>query len=555
MSDRRSLLPGSVVAGALSALLVSLFSAPAGALTLSADASADLTATAFATNLGNPVDVAELPDGRVVIIEKGGAVKTFTPGMDDPATDNITIFAAGQNEQGLLGVVADPDFANNQYIYFYASVNQDANNRHQVRRYKLGADGKLSDMKPVIDMGLMGPANHNGGGITIYGGNLYVGVGDTGKNNNTPHNHFGSCLNHANGKILRVSLADATLGQPPADNPLTAVDMVTGCDDSSANDDEAFEMRPPEKRIYAWGFRNPFRIWADPTSGKLWVGDVGEGTREEIDVVEKGKHYGYPFEEGTQKYTAQQQMFQPANTCMGMTPASACVPPITDYQTKPAGSNGGAVMGGRILDGCGWPDAWKSRYIYGDHEQGKVWYLDINATRDGLKDGATRKDFATTNGVTAMRMGTDNALYIVERGAGTVTRIVAKAAPEATPGSCLTTNPTPGGGQGEGGQGGAGGSSPGTAGSSSGGASTGGSSNGTAGSSSTDAGAPSTTGGSGGSSDSGGSATAGAGDKPTTDDGGCGCRVASGSGSAALGLGALGAALGLVLGRRRVRRG
>lgn len=548
MPTRRPLLHGSLVRGALGALLLSSFAAPASALTLVGEAAQDLKATELAANLGGPTDAVELPDGRVVVLEKGGNVKTFTPGMDDPAVDKVTVVTGGQNEQGLLGIVADPGFATNHYIYIYGSVVEDAENRHQVRRYTLGDDGKLSAMKPVIDMGLMGPANHNGGGLSIYDGYLFVGVGDTGKNNATPHNHIGSCLNLANGKILRVKLTDDTsLGQPADDNPLMAVDMVSGCDTSSANDDDDFVMRPPEKRVYAWGFRNPFRLWADPVTGKLWVGDVGESSREEISLVEKGKHYGYPFEEGSKKYTKAQQDFQPEGTCMGMTPASACIAPITDYDTKAAPTGKGSVMAGRILDGCGWPEKWRSRFIFGDHEQGEIWSIDVNAARDGMVAGS-QKDFATANGVTAMHFGTDNALYVVEYSAGKVTRVTANAAPEATPGSCPAVGSGgPGGGGGAGGGSSTGGGSGSSTGGSSvsGGVGAGGSGNPIPG-----------TGGSAGAA--GGVATAGAagsGGAPGSTADGCGCRVVSGRGSAALGFAAFAGALGLVLGRRRARHG
>lgn len=552
MPAPRPLLQQSIVRGALGALLLSLYATPASALTLAGEAAQDLKATELAANLGGPTDAVELPDGRVVVLEKGGNVKTFTPGMDDPAVDKVTVVTDNQNEQGLLGIVADPDFATNHYIYIYGSVVQDAANRHQVRRYTLGDDGKLSAMKPVIDMGLMGPANHNGGGLSIYDGYLFVGVGDTGKNNATPHNHIGSCLNLANGKILRVKLADdTTLGQPADDNPLMAVDMVSGCDTSSSNDDNPFVMRPPEKRVYAWGFRNPFRLWADPVTGKLWVGDVGEASREEISVVEKGKHYGYPFEEGTKKYSNTDQEFQPAGTCMGMTPASPCVAPITDYDTKAAPTGKGSVMAGRILDGCGWPDKWRSRFIFGDHEQGKIWSIDVNATRDGMVAGS-QKDFATANGVTAMHFGTDNALYVVEYSAGKVTRVTANAAPEATPGSCPAVGPGRPGGVGGMGNGGSAGSASGGAAAGSGAAA--GASTGGAGGTPSAGGSVSATGGSSGASNGVAGSAAGSSAGPNTDDSGCGCRMAGGRAPAALGLAALTAALGLVLGRRRARR-
>lgn len=533
---------------ALAASIVALAPSPARALTLAAEAAADFDAAVAADSLSNPTDVAILPDGRFVVLEKLGTVKTYTPGMDDPATDTIPLVTGNQNEQGLLGIVADPDFANNQFLYIYASVVQDQKNRHQVRRYKLGADGKLGDMKPVINMGLWGPANHNGGGISIYKGNLYVGVGDTGKNNATPHNHIASCLNLANGKVLRVSLAEETLGEPPADNPLVDVAMVSGCEDSSANDQAPFSMVAPDKRIYAWGLRNPFRLWADPQTGKVWTGDVGESKEEEISIVEKGKHYGYPFVEGKVAYTQQQQAFQPDGACMGLTPAVPCEAPVFSYNTK-NGADGGSVMAGRILDGCGWPDVWKSRYIFGDHEQGKVWTLDVNAARDGVVDGSL-KEFASANGVVAMKLGTDNALYIVERAAGRVTRITAKAAPEATANSCPTVDLPPNG-AGGGGNGAGGG-----AGQSGGGQASGGSSSDSAGTSN-GAGNPGAGGtgnpGSAGSSSSAGGSSSGGGGGGSKDDSGCGCRVAGGGGSAALFL--LGAAglLGLGLARRRGR--
>jgi len=439
MPDRRfASFHSSMLKGALAALAVAFVSSPAHALTLQGDAATDLSAAVAAESLGEPTDVAELPDGRIVVIERQGNVKTFTPGMEDPAQDHINVDSS-HNERGLLGVVIDPGFATNQYIYFYASQGNDANNRQKILRYKLGADGKLSALKAVVDMGLMGPANHNGGGISIYKNTIFIGVGDTGANAATPQNHFGSCLNKANGKVLRVSLDEATLGQPVADNPLMNETMVTGCD-STGGDNGAFVMRAPEKRIYAWGFRNPFRLWADPQTGLVWVGDVGEEKKEEIDVIDvkKGRHYGYPFWEGTVEYN---QSFKPANGCMGLTPPSACVPPVTEHDRASAG----ASMGGRILDGCGWPEAWRKRYIYGDHEQGKIWTSDVNAARDGLVANS-QKDFATSNGVVAFRMGTDNALYIVERAAGRVTRITAKGAPTTCPD--INGSPTSGGGGG-----------------------------------------------------------------------------------------------------------
>lgn len=522
----------SIKLGALSALGFLLSVAPARAAELSAEAAADLDIDdAFIEGLDSPTDVAPLPDGRVVVIERAGNVFTKTPGAADPAEAHIDV-NAGHGEQGLLGVVADPGFATNQYLYFYASRGNDAPNRHHVLRYKLGADGQLSDLKVVIDMGLNGPANHNGGALDIYDGNLYVGVGDTGANSTPPTNKFSSCLNRANGKVLRVSLAEATLGQPTADNPLVDVAMVTGCDSTGGD----FGMRAPEKRIFAWGFRNPFRLWVDRTNGKVWVGDVGETTREEVTIAGKGSHNGYPFWEGTVEYD---QDFKPDNGgCMGMTPATACVAPVVDW----ARGGGGTAIGGRILDGCDWPAAWKSRYIFGDHEQGKVWTIDVNATRDGMVDDS-RKDFANTNNIRALRMGSDNALYMVE-GNGRVNRVTAKGT-TTTANSCPSVNgpDQPGGMGGSGGGGGSAAGSGNVAGNATAGNGTGGA--GPSGGSANMAGNASNTAGMSGSAGSG---------TTTGDADSCACRVVGGNRTSLLGLGVLGAALGLALGRRRRSR-
>src|SRR5690242_7788251 len=105
MSDSRfASLHGSKVRGALAALTLLLAATPARALTLATAAAADLDAKVVADSLNNPTDVAELPDGRIVVIEREGAVKTFTPGMDDPVADKVPVNKANNQlasgEQG-----------------------------------------------------------------------------------------------------------------------------------------------------------------------------------------------------------------------------------------------------------------------------------------------------------------------------------------------------------------------------------------------------------------------------------------------------------------------
>ena len=241
-------------------------------------------------------DIAFLSDGRAVVLRKDGR------GLVVVARRHAMIKQRGRmltvdigSEKGLLGVVIDGD----DNLYFYASTGDDNANKHKVYKARAAADGTVTvDLaNPIVTGGLEGPANHDGGGMVIHKGQLYIGVGDTGANNTPPQNKYGACLNKPNGKILRVNL-DGTI---PADNPLTALAMVTGCAD---RDRRHFEMAPPDKRIYAWGFRNPWRFWIDPQTDLMWIGDVGETTQEEITVGGKGSNHGWPFDEGTVKYAA-----------------------------------------------------------------------------------------------------------------------------------------------------------------------------------------------------------------------------------------------------------
>jgi MYXO-CTERM domain-containing protein len=299
-------------------------------------------------------------------------------------------------------------------------------------------------------------------------------------------------------------------------------------------------MLPPDERIYAWGFRNPYRFWVDPMTGLLWIGDVGEVRHEEISVGDKGDHFGWPFWEGSEEYN---QSWKPANGCQGVTPATNCVPEVYDY---PHSSGNNCVIGGLIPSGCGWTDEWKQRYFFGDHGSGRVWTIDVDADRMGADRGSVT-DFASTNGIGSFRMGPDGAMYLVEVDGGAVQRLTPVG---WDPASCEPEPPidpdasTGTGGQGQGGTG-DGGAAGGPAG---GGAPPGG------------GGTPSGAGGT-----SGAGATAGGGGDVATvdggvpgsgsgDDGGCGCRVAardrSGAGLAAL---VSAVALGALRRRRRAR--
>ena len=411
-----------------------LFAALPLALTLAGSARADSLATggpadnfaikAYVSGLGDVTDFAWTPDGRMVITQKSGGVKVRTTTGTVVDAGSFPVNTA--SEQGLLGVVVHPSFGvgTNRTLFFYYSLAASAGgtelDRHRVVTIDLKDDNTLGTEK-VILKDLRGPANHDGGGLAIGpDGKLYVGVGDTGCNSGTgpgattpPANYFGTCLSNANGKVLRINLD----GSIPTDNPIAAGASVTACGSGTACTAERTDpltLAPstaPRSEIWAWGFRNPWRFWFDPKTSNLWVGDVGEVTYEEVDIVKKGKHYGWPWREAAHGWVNGQ--------CQKITPnVGDCVDPIYECQhastTATEDGDCEAITGGVIIDTCSWPTAYQGLYYFADNVHGTMWTLQPNAARDGVV-AHSRKDFGNITGGSvpvSMHQGPDGNLYV-----------------------------------------------------------------------------------------------------------------------------------------------
>ncbi|HEY3495745.1 MAG TPA: PQQ-dependent sugar dehydrogenase, partial [Polyangiaceae bacterium] len=518
--------------------------------------------TEFVTGVNAATDIAFAADGRAVVTQKSGQITV----RRTDGTKNVVMGAFGdvdtQSEKGLLGVVAHPSEENT--FFFYVSNGDSNGDKHRVYKGSLGDDDSITvDLdNPIIAAsvgngpGLEGPANHDGGGLFIHDNHLFVGVGDTGSNSTPPSNKYSSCLNKGNGKILRVALD----GSVPSDNPLVGVDDVTACDEVRGD----WGTDAPDERVYAWGFRNPWRFWIDPHSNRMWVGDVGETTREEVSVSAPtgdgwmGEHFGYPFVEGTEDYGD----LDGVSCDDGFSPERECVGPVHDYGR----TEGTCVIGGIIPEGCGWNDAFGGTlyYFFADFSAAWIHALEVNPDRSGAVSGdAVEAGSFTGSGPASIRQGPGGAMYVVMNGGGAVYEIKPKnqtgddcqsmGGSGGTGGTGATSGSggdggepeagTSGGGTGGAATAGRGGSSAGSAGrgGSSGSAGRGGS--GTSGSSGTTGTAGSNAGAGGGS---------GGGENPDEDEG-CGCRVVgTQQGSLAALFGALGLA-GAAFFRRRSR--
>ena len=296
-----------------------------------------------------PVGIFNPNDGtnRLFVIEQAGVIRVFenSPIVSASSTFlDIRSQVLFGGEQGLLGLAFHPNYALNGYFY----VNYVADNplRTVIARYSVSPNNPnqaLNDSEFILLEVNQPFSNHKGGQIAFgTDGYLYIGLGDGGSGGDP----FGNAQNRSTplGKILRINVDSPSQGRNysiPPDNPYFG---------------NALGFR---EEIYAYGFRNPWRFSFDSPTGRLWVGDVGQNLREEIDIVEKGKNYGWNIMEGSLNYSGVSQ--------------SGLEFPVWEYGRD----EGIAVIGGYVYHGSTLAGL-NSKYVFGDYGSGKIWALQID---------------------------------------------------------------------------------------------------------------------------------------------------------------------------------
>jgi glucose/arabinose dehydrogenase len=320
-----------------------------------------------------PVGIYSPNDGtnRLFVVEQPGAIRVFNNSATVTSSSvffDISSRVVYGGEQGLLGLAFHPNYSSNGYFYVdYVAANP---LRTVISRFSVSPTdpNQAQSGSEFIFLQINQPYSNHKGGQLAFGpdGYLYIGMGDGGSEGDPLGN--GQNRSTLLGKILRIDVNSPSNGRNytiPVDNPFKGNTLGYG------------------EEIYAFGFRNPWRFSFDP-KGRLWVGDVGQDREEEIDLVEKGKNYGWNIMEGTLTYAGGNE--------------TGLVLPVLEY----GHDVGNAVIGGFVYHGSATP-VLTGAYVYGDYGTGKIWALTLNST-----GGAQTNTLLTDSALTISSFGLDS---------------------------------------------------------------------------------------------------------------------------------------------------
>lgn len=351
----------------------------------------------------NPVGIYTPPGetNRLFILERPGRIAVIT----NLAVPNRSVFldltsngVTTAGECGLLGLAFHPGYSTNGYFFvFYSMSNyigaQGTGLHQRVSRFQtLPPDANQADLateRPLITQ-FDQAVNHNGGDL-LFGpdGYLYIAVGDEGGGGDNFGNSQRIDRNFFSG-MLRVDVDGRPENLEP--NPHPSLQGEQRLQYKIPQDNPwvgatSFVGRPvsPDAvrtEFYAVGLRNPWRSAFDPQTGLLYCGDVGQGAREEVDLLVKGGNYGWAYREGT----------IPGSRPTLLPDGTETLSPIFEYLHGTVGLDvGSSITGGRVYNGQRFPEL-QGFYVFGDYLSGNIWALRWDGTRtNGYRHLAVEK--------------------------------------------------------------------------------------------------------------------------------------------------------------------
>jgi glucose/arabinose dehydrogenase len=355
------------------------------------DIGLELVAEGFAQPLF--VTDANNDSGRLFVVEKGGTIRILDGGaaVEAPFLDITDRVGSSGYEQGLLGLAFAPDYASSGL--FYVNYTDQAGNT-VVSRFSVTDNPDMADAgSETLVLRQEQPYPNHNGGIMLFGPDnyLYIGFGDGGSGGDPMGN--AQRLDTWLGKILRIEVDPALVpeGEPygiPEDNPFVDEEGVL-----------------PE--IWAYGLRNPWRFSFDLETGDMWIGDVGQGDIEELDLLpislEPGQNLGWNITEGTACYLE--------SGC----DTSGFLLPVLEYIHEEGSCS---VTGGYVYRGEDIPDL-VGTYLFADYCSGLLWGGGQDANGDWVMSAPI------PTGMSISSFGEDDAgnLYVTDLAGGGVYRV------------------------------------------------------------------------------------------------------------------------------------
>lgn len=388
---------------------------PGAYVACSGDPIPELTLTPVITSVTMPIQMVtpKADPNTAFVIERGGRVLRFDLSQDNPTGAELTsVPASTDGECGLLGIALHPNFdgANEKRIYlshmptcapFQQNMNNPTFGKSVVGAYEMNGDS-VTLLEEIVTVD-QPEGNHNGGSV-MFGpdGYLYYGLGDGGGSNDKHgDNGNGQNPNTPLGSILRFDVDN--LSQSPAGN-LTQADVGGASVDA---------------RILHYGLRNPWRFSFDRLTGDLYIGDVGQGAREEISFLPADTgptNFGWAAREGS-------------GACPGCTASllngTTARDPIYDYATKPNPTQQGftgSVTGGFVYRGQKIPGLW-GRYLFGDYVRGDTFALTYDGNNGVCDVEQNPIEGITGNSLVSFAEDADGELYVVNMSRGIIYRI------------------------------------------------------------------------------------------------------------------------------------
>ncbi|MBA3647727.1 MAG: PQQ-dependent sugar dehydrogenase [Chitinophagales bacterium] len=297
----------------------------------------------FSSGYNQPLGIENAGDDRLFIVERTGKIWVCNSSgkkSDAPFLNISDLITTDGDEQGLLGLAFDPNYAANGYFYVNYT-NKDGNTRISRFSVKPNNPNQAKKQSELVLLKVKQPfINHNSGSIRFSEGYLYIPLGDGGD--------AADPLNNAQdpgillGKVSRIDVTHGENGKNysiPPTNPFIGVSGYL-----------------PE--IWATGLRNPWRFSFDALTDDMWIGDVGQDDWEEIDFQpagEGGLNYGWSCWEGS-------HFFKDDCNPNGTPPTF----PIAEYEHIVSPGCGGTIIGGFVYRGANYPDMY-GKYIYADY--------------------------------------------------------------------------------------------------------------------------------------------------------------------------------------------